>query len=29
MDIVSTLVGFLIGTATGAVGTYFADNYTD
>jgi hypothetical protein len=29
MDIVSTLVGFLIGTATGAAGTYFADNYTD
>lgn len=29
MDFVSTLVGFLFGTATGAAGTYFADKYTD
>jgi hypothetical protein len=29
MNIVSALVGFLIGTATGAAGQYFADKYTD
>lgn len=29
MDIVSALVGFLVGTATGAAGQYFADKYTD
>lgn len=29
MDLVSTLVGFLVGTCTGAAGTYFADKYTD
>src|SRR5690554_3159160 len=29
MDIVSLLIGFLVGTATGAAGQYFADKYTD
>lgn len=29
MDTLSIAVGFLIGTATGAAGTYFADKYTD
>src|SRR5690554_3435047 len=29
MDIVSALVGLLVGTATGAAGQYFADKYTD
>ena len=29
MDIVSVILGFLIGTATGAAGQYFADKYTD
>lgn len=29
MDTVSVLIGFLIGTATGAAGQYFADKYTD
>ncbi|PKG73494.1 hypothetical protein CXF86_17445 [Shewanella sp. GutCb] len=29
MDILSTGVGFLIGTATGACGNYFAAKYTD
>ena len=29
MDIFSVLTGFLIGTATGAAGQYFADKYTD
>lgn len=29
MDFISALTGFLIGTATGAAGTYFADKYTD
>lgn len=29
MDLISTLVGFLFGTATGAAGKYFADKYTD
>jgi len=29
MDIISTAIGFLVGTATGAAGTYFADKYTD
>lgn len=29
MDTLSTLIGFLIGTATGAAGQYFADKYTD
>lgn len=29
MDWFSTVVGFLVGTATGAAGIYFADKYTD
>jgi hypothetical protein len=29
MDTLSTLIGFLVGTATGAAGQYFADKYTD
>ena len=29
MDIASALIGFLIDTATGAAGQYFADKYTD
>ena len=29
MDVFSTLVAFLVGTATGAAGKYFADKYTD
>lgn len=29
MDAISTIVGFLIGIATGAAGQYFADKYTD
>ena len=29
MDLISMLVGFLFGTATGAAGKYFADKYTD
>ena len=29
MDLISILVGFLFGTATGAAGKYFADKYTD
>lgn len=29
MDITSALIGFLVGTATGAAGQYFADKYTD
>ena len=29
MDILSLAVGFLVGTATGAAGNYFADKYTD
>lgn len=28
-DLTSTLIGFLVGTATGAAGTYFANKYTD
>lgn len=28
-DLISTLIGFLVGTATGAAGTYFANKYTD
>ncbi len=28
-DIVSSIIGFLIGTATGAAGTYFAEKFTD
>jgi len=28
-DLVSTLVGFFVGAATGAVGSYFANKYTD
>lgn len=29
MDIMSLVVGFLFGTATGAAGTYFGNKYTD
>jgi hypothetical protein len=29
MDLISMLIGFLFGTATGAAGKYFADKYTD
>jgi hypothetical protein len=29
MDILSTAIGFLIGAATGATGSYLADKYTD
>ena len=29
MDILSTAIGFLIGTITGASGTYFGNKYTD
>lgn len=29
MDIISLLVGFLVGTATGAAGNYMADRFTD
>ncbi len=29
MDTVSVIIGFLVGTATGAAGTYFADKFTD
>jgi len=28
-DLASALIGFLVGTATGAAGTYFANKYTD
>ena len=28
-DLTSSLIGFLVGAATGAVGTYFANKYTD
>ncbi|WP_426117251.1 hypothetical protein [Massilia sp. PWRC2] len=29
MDWISTVIGFVVGTATGAAGTYYADKYTD
>jgi hypothetical protein len=29
MDIISLTIGFLVGTATGAAGTYFGNKYTD
>ncbi len=29
MDIMSLTIGFLVGTATGAAGTYFGNKYTD
>lgn len=29
MDIISLVVGFVVGTATGAVGSYLADKFTD
>ncbi|MCZ4331213.1 hypothetical protein [Castellaniella denitrificans] len=29
MDIISTAIGFLVGTVTGAVGPYIADKFTD